>query len=512
MRLIILTALLAAGCGRSREKEPNDHFTQATPLRAGGEVRGTMASAADKDVYRIKVSDEKALLALHVGGIRSMDFVLSFQDSDRLELKRFDETGSGGDEEAVDLGVVRGVYYLVLSNKNPEADNTEQTYTLKTSLTSGVRWESEPNDRALLADVLEPGELMRGHYFPSRNLLSVEDGRSEEDWFLIDVKKSGMFTLNIDVSEVPQIDPVLEIYDANSYMVKQVDAGGKGEPETLKNFGIRGPVRYHLRLRSKTRAANSQVPYEILTELRSYTGESEFEPNDQRLDATPFTRESIEGNISPAGDADWYRVETDTSSRYILRADLSPLAGMDLKLELTDDIGNVLMTVNDRGREKPELLTGFGLSRREYYLVVSEVSGKGKDARRAYTLSKELVHYQAGLEYELNDSSSSAQSLRVGESMDGYIAPKGDVDWFQFNVYQKGMMVLEITGVRNVRYDLTLYDQDHQKIHAEVAPRPGAGLSFEKELEAGTYSVRLGAGHPSQNNVRDKYTMRVRVR
>src|SRR5581483_7953802 len=149
-------------------------------------------------------------------------------------------------------------------------NNPGQPYRLTTTFESPAGREREPNDGATSATRLEPGTPMRGHYFPSTNLLA-EDGQ-EEDWFRIPVDKPGLQILNIDISEVPNVDAVAEVYDANGYKVREADAGGVGEPESIRNFGVRGPSEYKLRLRAKGRAANPDVPYQIVTELLPYQG------------------------------------------------------------------------------------------------------------------------------------------------------------------------------------------------------------------------------------------------
>ncbi|MFA6094056.1 MAG: hypothetical protein WCU88_12130 [Elusimicrobiota bacterium] len=507
-----LLTLLAAGCGRISEKEPNDHFSQATPVRAGSRAQGTISKADDIDFYRFD-SPEDGILSVHVGGIRDIDFVLSIQNKDRQELKRYDETGIGGDERALDIGVQKDTYYIVLSNKNPKADNPKQPYFMKIRLDSSLDRELEPNDSALQASPIRLGETLRGHYFPKQNLLAQEKDFIEDDWLKIKVEQSGLFQLNIDVSEVPGVDPILEIYDVNAYKIKEVDTGGVGEPESLRNFGIRGPVEYTLRLRSKTKAGSEEIEYGIVTELLPYEGKNEFEPNDQRVEATPFEKDAIEGTIAPAGDADWYKISGSTQDgRKILRAVLSPVAGMDLKLDVYDEVGTPLLSIDNMGKEQPEILAGLGLTGSDRYLVVSEKSGKASDNRKNYRLTRELVPAAAGLEFESNDSSATAQGIKVGESVDGYYAPKGDADWYEFNVYQKGIVNADIAGVINVRPALTLYDQESKEIASAAGKKPGEPLSMEKELEPGTYWLYLRPSESNQNNVRDKYTLRLRIR
>lgn len=510
---IAALAFLLAACGGGviEETEPNDHFTQATAL-AGGSAKGTIGKADDIDVYKLVVGRDDASLSLHVGGIKDVDFVISVQDKERQELKRFDETSLGGDEQALDLGLSRGEYYLALSNKNPKADNPSQAYELKVDLQAAEGREREPNDRPLLANPVRPGGVTRGHYFPTQNLLSEAEDKAEEDWFRVKVEQAGHFILNLDLSEVPKVDAVLEIYDGNGYLLKEIDAGGPGEPERLEHFGVKGPSEFLLRLRTKpARAGSSEVGYGLLTELLPYDGKSEFEPNDQRLDATPLSGERITGQIGTTGDSDWYQLVVQEEGRKILRADLSALAAADLKLEVADELGNPIVAVDGMGKEQPEILTGLGVGQGTYYLVVSEKTGKFADARREYTLSRTLDGWQEGLEYEMSLSSRAPQALKLGESVDGYLSPKGDVDWYEFNVYQKGRVVVELTGVLNVRWGISLYDQDSRALHEASAKKPGESVSFDRELEPGTYWLRLRAEDPGQDNVRDKYTLRLRI-
>ncbi len=534
-RILPLAALALLGaCGPSAEREPNDHFTQATPLKPGGSAKGTIGSPGDADWYRLEGAREGGVMSFKLQGIRSVDFVVSLLDKERQELKRFDETGIGGDEEGWDLGVGPAPYFLTVANKDPKAA-PDQPYKLVTRVDNGTGREREPNDRAVAANPLEPGGVVRGHYFPSRNLLAAEEPpaevqasteaappaptppaapspQSEEDWFRLKVAKSGLFSLNIDLSEVPKVDPVLEIYDSNFYRLKELDLGGLGEAEGIKNFGIRGPVEYLLRLRTKTRQTNTEVPYELLTELLPYAGTTEFEPNDQRLDATPFGAETITGTIAPAADMDWYRVAVSSEGRFLLRAELTALPKMDLTLTLADDLGNPLVLADNMGREQPESLTGFGVSGRDYYLVVAEKSRKALDGRRNYTLTRTLTPFQPGLEYEANDSTPTAQALKMGESVDGYFAPKADLDYYEFNVYQSGSVALEVSGVPAVRLGLALLEQEGKELERVSSKKAGEPLTLVRTLEQGTYTVRLSAEDPGQNNVRDKYTLRVRMR
>lgn len=504
--------LLLAACGPSKEAEPNDSYQQATMLKPGGTAKGSIGNPTDQDWYRLD-SMADGVLSAKLGGIKDVDFVISFFDKDRRELKRVDETTVGGDEQLLDLGLSAGAYYLVVSNKNEKANNPAQVYELAAKLDGATGREHEPNDTALTAQTVEAGGLAKGHYWPAKQLLSEEPEAAEEDWYSIEVAKTGLFLLNVDVSEVPKVDAILEVYDTNGYKLKELDAGGIGEGESLRNFGVRGPGKFQLRLRSKYKTAgNPDVSYDLLTELLPYQGATEFEPNDQRTDATPLELDSISGTIAPAGDQDWYKITVASETKSLLRAELSGLSGMDLTLSLRDGLGNEISFVDNMGKEQPEIMTGWGLTGGDYHLVVSEKSGKKADSRQSYSLARKLIPFQPGLEWEPNNSSTTAQSLKIGESVDGYFAPKGDEDWYEFNLYQKGVVVLELTGVINAASSVTLFDQEFKELAAAAALKSGDPVALERELDRGTYVVRLKPAEAAQNNVRDKYSFRVRAK
>jgi len=510
---LTLFCLVLNACGPTREVEPNYSYQQATPLKAGATGVGTMKNAKEPHWWQVDVPTE-GVLTVKLGGIRDIDFVLSAYDKDRRELVRVDETTVGGDEQLDGLGVAPGAYYLTVANKNPNANNPAQEYKLVTKFDAAKGRERQPNFSALTAQPIEAGGTVRGWYWPTRNLLSDDpQAQGVDHWFSVDVQKQGLFLLNVDVSEVPKVDPILEVYDTNNYKLATVDQGGVGEGESLRSFGVRGPAKYFLRLRSKyDNAGNPEVPFDLMTELLPYQGRTEFEPNNQRADATPFELDSIQGTIAPAGDVDWYKVSVGTDSKFILRADVTGVPGMELVLTLKDSFGNDLATIDNAGKEQPQVLTGWGVTKGDYYLVVSEKTGKKSDARDPYTLSKRLVPWQPGLEWEPNDSTGTVQALKIGDSVDGYFAPKGDQDWYEFNVYQKGVVALELTGVINVAPTITLFDQEYKELASASAAKPGDPVSLERELDRGTYDVRLKPADPAQNNVRDKYSFRVRVK
>jgi hypothetical protein len=508
----LAVASFFAACGPARESGSNFTYQQASVLKPGGVGVGTMKDSKDPHWWRLDVKSE-GVLSARVGGIRDVDFVLSAYDADRRELMRVHEATVGGDEQFIGLGVSPGTYYIVLADSKTDSNNPTEEYRLETKFEPSRGRERRPNASALTAQPIEADGTVRGWYWPTRNLLSDDPNADDEHWFSVDVQKTGLFLLNVDVGEVPKVDPVLEVYDTNGYKLQTADSGGIGEGESLRDFGVRGPGKYLLRLRSKYKGAgNPDVPFDLMTELLPYQGRTAFKPNYQRSDATPFELDSISDTIGPAGAADWFKVTISTDAKYLLRAEVSGVPGMELVLSLKDSYGNDLVTVDNAGKEQPQVMTGWGATKGDYYLVVSEKTGKKVDARDAFTLTKKLIPWQAGLEWEPNDSTGTVQALKPGDSVDGYFAPKGDQDWYEFNLFQKATVELDLTGVINVTPSLTLYDQEYKELATASAAKPGDPVQLTRELDRGTYDVRLKPADPAQNNVRDKYSFRVLVK
>lgn len=510
--LAVLTVSVAlAACGPQREKGPNQDFETATLVKAG-RVEGALSSASEADFYKIENKEQPASLSAHLSGIREADFVVSVFDKDRRELKRYDETSVGGDEDVADVGFHQGACYIKISNKNEKFNNPTQRYGLEIRVARGLGREREPDDTPQTASQMDIPGVTRGHYFPSSNLLSGDTDYLEADWHKLDVAQSGLFLLNIDVSEVSKVEPVLEIYDGNGYKLKEVDSDGAGRGVSLKNFGVRGPAQYLMRLWARNGAANADTPYEVLTELIPYQGKTEFEPNDQRVDATPIGGDSVTGTLAPEGDRDWAKISVAEDAKQILRASVTGVDGLDLTLSIADSLGNVVLAIDNAGKGQPETLTGLGVTKGDYYLIVADKTGRKANSEQAYTLNKSLVPWQPGLEYELNDSTSTVQQTKIGEVVDGYFGWKADADVYEFNVYNKGRVVFELAGVINVQPVATLFDQESKELQTWTAAKVGDSLTFDNELDPGTYALRLGAAKYEQNNVRDKYSLRLRIR
>ena len=297
---LMLCAALLAACGRKpvvREQEPNDAAGQATVLPGECTVTGSLSSPQDVDFYRLDVT-EPHNASLHLSGVPHADLVLSVLDRDRREVKRYDENGVDGQEDAVDLGLDPGTYYFRVSDKLQERVASLKPYTLEVGFEPAAGREREPDDSREQATVVS-ADAMGGHYFPSRNALAPDSEHAEADWFRLAVPADGRGVLDAEVSGVPGVTPLLSVHDGGGRRLREAAGAGAGEGAALRGVGLAGPGSAFLSLRAQGLPGNLADSYSLKTAWRRWPGDTELEPNESAAAATPFAGETISGAIAP---------------------------------------------------------------------------------------------------------------------------------------------------------------------------------------------------------------------
>lgn len=98
-------------------------------------------------------------------------------------------------------------------------------------------------------------------------------------------------------------------------------------------------------------------------------------------------------------------------------------------------------------------------------------------------------------ERENNNTTGAAQSITIGNTISGNIAPTGDIDYYRFNIASAGRVTLNITSHMQY-YTLHIYDTsgaelwytDHNEYNATVGFRQDV---YTVDLLAGTYFLKV---------------------
>jgi len=238
----------------------------------------------------------------------------------------------------------------------------------------------------------------------------------------------------------------------------------------------------------------------------------ETEPNDSQSQAHPVVDGTIaKGYIGAKKDQDWYKIHIPPDSSAILRAELTGVLGLNLKMELFNSEGGEILDVNKYKEEEGEIITNQGLLSGDYFLRVRELWAEGKERKfndtTAYHLNIHLTPIQPDVEFESNDKAVKSNLIQSEQPIKGYINPYKDVDWYKVVPPQYGNHYLEVklSGLENVDLQLEVYDP----IEALLLNRNSAGkdegetilnLGINPELEFYYILVRGGTWHSNEDS------------
>jgi hypothetical protein len=506
-----------AGPERVDEREPND-FQHAQQVPSRALIAGSLSAPKDDDWYRVA----GPRLALRVELRKVKDASLEFYDRDRNRVLR---VHAGGE----DPGVVPAVAcvescFVRVSGSGP------QDYELSIDGSEPKPGqELEPNNRAVDANELTPGQPLQGTYLAG----------DDEDWFRLALTTGSTDVLRVEVTPVPGVRPELEVraladgallatfHGNDGLYVRDLslrlgqdatpDAGVANEDAGVAQSG------YFLVLKGKSRRGAPLSPYTLTATVEAGAADLEAEPNDDPQHATPI-HESAVGFLAPAGDQDWFRVHADVPS--VLHAELSGADRADLELAVYGpgaDKPQLLARVNEGGPRETEVLPAVGLPAGDSFVLIQSASrqleGKwvrdAEDRQNPYRLALQLSPDDGSIEREPNNDVASAPAVVLPASVKGWIWPRKDVDFFRFHVPAGHAPVsVLLSAARGVDLMLRLH-QLHGDGPSEVIGSSDAARGEGEEklvsvpLKEGDYAVEVASPRNKDASATQPYTLRI---
>ncbi len=354
--------------------------------------------------------------------------------------------------------------------------------------------EQEPNDRPDQAQVLTDSSIVEAG-------LSADPSKPDEDWYLL--APPAPKTVDLTVSGIPGVDVAIEVYDTDRNRLTVVNSEGDGKPERIPNLGVKSKLL--IKVFSAKRGAGGA--YSLTALFSNPAPGFEVEPNDRAADANVATfGQPISGFVGHSADEDWYRYELSPSEssagsnrppaevdagaddagpskagestaldsglaqiaapfeapRVALRIEITGVEGVRYDLQVLSEAEASLFQARGKDGEGLSLRNiGVRANDRLIYVVVrSGWSGTGKEARRGYnaqkpyTLTVSREEAGANAELEPNDEISKATPLPPNGFREGFISPKGDVDYYVLRTEQPVLAKFHLSGVE--RLDLVL--------------------------------------------------------
>jgi serine/threonine-protein kinase len=189
--------------------------------------------------------------------------------------------------------------------------------------------EREPNNTPGYANLLPLGAPLRGT-LGKRGA----DGQGDVDYFRIPAGK-GARAVDARLEGIPNVDLVLELYDAQGRRVAKSDERGRGWGEWLQPTTI-GPAESYLAVREFWLQGGKPTeeapdPYTLTVRWGAPQAGWEVEPNDWPASATPLAAPGrVRGYLGRADDQDWFALTVDRPGT--LTGSVTAPAGVDLVL------------------------------------------------------------------------------------------------------------------------------------------------------------------------------------
>ena len=202
-------------------------------------------------------------------------------------------------------------------------------YSRATTTTEVRDSEREPNDRPAQANPIASGRPVKGQI---GKRLSLEE--SDRDFFSFSV--TGPSLLRVELSGLPNMELVLEVFDGQGAKVAEADNGGVGDGEVIPNLRLDAGEHYigvrQVWIAGRPATENISDDYSLTATWQPLPTGVEAEPDDSPAEALPLRPGAeLRGYLGHAEDVDYYRVVGDGGP---FVADVSGIAGVELRVAL----------------------------------------------------------------------------------------------------------------------------------------------------------------------------------
>ncbi|HEY2746275.1 MAG TPA: serine/threonine-protein kinase [Polyangia bacterium] len=193
--------------------------------------------------------------------------------------------------------------------------------------------EVEPNNSPGEANPIASGRPIRGQI---GKRIGVEE--SDRDFFRFRVDGTEPKVLRAEVTGLPNMELMLEVFDGTGKKIVEADNGGVGDGEIVPNLKLK-PGEHYIAVRevwTAGRAATENVSdwYTLTATWQPVEANHETEPDDVASAALPLTvGETMRGTLGRIDDVDYYYVRTASGKGGgTLAGEVTGVPGVDLRV------------------------------------------------------------------------------------------------------------------------------------------------------------------------------------
>jgi hypothetical protein len=198
--------------------------------------------------------------------------------------------------------------------------------------------EVEPNDDPATANAVESGRSIRGHIGQRR---SPEE--SDRDFYHLSVTPPND-RLTVEVTGIPEMDLILQLYDGAGKLVAESETGAEGDAEAIFDQRVQ-PGEYYVQVREvwvsgENATENVSDWYSLKVLVDHAPATEEVEPNgDPALANTVAASNVMVGRLTHPGDVDCFLVPPPIPSA--VGAAVTGLPGVDMRIALLPQTARV---------------------------------------------------------------------------------------------------------------------------------------------------------------------------
>ena len=361
------------------EFESNDKAIKSSLIQSELPVRGYISPYKDVDWFKILLPKSgNHYLELQLSGLENVDLEMAVYDPIEALLLKRNNASRGEGETILNLGINPDLdFYYISVQGGTWQSNEDTTYQLTATFrTYKGKMEIEPNDRMVHASQIASGDTVRGFF----------DTSDDIDWYQLQCFAPHQQIARIEAFGIPKINLKLTVFNQNEEQVWSVDETGEMENEIITNLGLKSNTNYFLKVENIGRSINLDEQYAIFLNVNQFSAFEEFEPNNQKDEATPINLDtSVRGYIHSVGDEDFYKL--DLSNRRItgVKLTLKGMVKVNTDIALYDADLKKIAEANSRQSEETEIISAK-VTPAIYYIKVYDNDGKESNYRDQYEL------------------------------------------------------------------------------------------------------------------------------
>ncbi len=431
---IPFTVTMTLSANPDANEPANDERSTAIALASGTPTTSYLATKADLDWYKIQANS---------GQMISFSGSITISKVD-LHIQVYSELGTsaswslsdtnGGDAptslaSAQFLIPTSGIYYVCVNDNSNDEWDMDNPYTIQVNVNSNPDLDEPANDLRASPSTLTPGTATLGYIAT----------KGDVDWYIFHAIAGQMLTFTGSIA-ISAVDLSLQVYSesATSASWTQSDSDGSTALTSLTNpqVVIASTGDYYLRVGDVSdNDWDSDRPYTVQVNLAA-NPDADEPSNDLR--ATPsllVPGVSRTGYIATKGDIDWYMFHAAAGQMLTFTGTIA-ISPVDLYLQVfsetatssswsqSDSDGSTAST----SLSNPQVVIS---ATGDYLLRVSDTSDNDWDSDSPYGIQVNLLD-NPDLNEPANDAKANAAALSPGLPAQGYIATKGDADWYWF--------------------------------------------------------------------------------